>query len=64
MENPIKMDDLGGPPLFLETSKYVQPEDPMSFLAESQVILDDFAAKDQQHFVNKMDHAARRTAVV
>ncbi len=23
MENPIKMDDLGGPPLFLETPKVV-----------------------------------------
>ena len=23
MEHPIKMDDLGGPPLFLETPKYV-----------------------------------------
>ena len=24
MENPIKMDDLGGPPLFLETSIYLE----------------------------------------
>ena len=23
MENPIKLDDLGGPPLFLETSIYI-----------------------------------------
>ena len=23
MENPIKMDDLGGPPLFLETPIYI-----------------------------------------
>ena len=24
MENPIKMDDLGGPPLFLETPTYIR----------------------------------------
>ena len=45
MENPIKMDDLGGPPLFLETPIYPTTNQPSTSRGGKMFFLLDFGAR-------------------